>query len=365
LTPEKLTLAEQHPIAKEIPMISKHVFALTALLLFSLAGAAAPINYHVVKTIKVAGDGGWDYLIVDSAARRVYVSHGNQVDVLNADSGEPQGKIADTNGVHGIAIAPELQRGFTSNGRAGTVTIFDRKTLAKIGEVKVGKNPDAIVYEPVTRRVFVFNAESKTASVIGAADGSVMSTIDLGGVPEGPVVDGKGFVFVNLKDKDSDLTLRLDAKEMNIKDRFPLAAAGCTDPGNMAMDRETRRLFVRCKDRSKEVGCCVMGIINADNGKLVATVPIGDRVDSAAFDPQKRLIFMPDGNGKVTIIHEDSADKYTVVQNVDSQQGARTMALDVKTHRMFLPAAQSAPSDGQNSRPRMLPNTFTVLMMGM
>lgn len=340
------------------------------IFLSAIMAATAANSYHLLKKISLSGDGSWDYLAVDGAARRVYVSHGNEVEVLDADSGEPVGKIPNTNGVHGIALAPELERGFTSNGRAGTVTMFDRKTLQALGEVKVGKNPDAIIYEPVMRRVFAFNAQSKTASVIEAADGKVAATIDLGGVPEGPVADGKGYVFVNLKDRDSNTMLRLDSREMTVKDRWPLAAAGCADPGNMAMDRSTRRLFVRCKDRSKEVGCCVMGVINAENGKLITTLPIGDRVDSAAFDPETRLIFLPDGDGKVTIIHEDSPDKYSLVQNVETQQGARTIALDLKTHRLFLPAAQSAPPTGASAdrpapRPRILPGTFTVLMMGM
>jgi YVTN family beta-propeller protein len=176
--------------------------------------AFAANSYHLLKKIPLPGDGNWDYLIVDSAARRVYVSHGNEVSVLDADSGNPVGKIPNTNGVHGIAVAPELERGYVSNGRSGTVTIFDRKTLQVLGEVPVGQNPDAIVYEPVMRRVFVFNAQSKTASVIGAADGKVADTIELGGVPEGPVPDRKGNVFVNLKDEASNQMLRIDSKEM-------------------------------------------------------------------------------------------------------------------------------------------------------
>lgn len=348
----------------------KKFYALSAaIFLAAIVAVSAASNYRLIKKVSLPGEGGWDYLMVDSAARRVYVSHGNQVEVLDADSGDPVGKIPNTNGVHGIAISPELERGFTSNGRAGTVTIFDRKNLQTIGEVKVGKNPDAIIYEPVARRVFAFNAESKTASVIDAADGKIAATIDLGGVPEGPVADGKGFVFVNLKDEQSNLTLRIDSKEMTIKDRWQVGAAGCTDPGNMAMDRETRRLFVRCKDRAKEQGCCVMGVINADNGKLIATVPIGDRVDSAAFDPETRLIFMPDGDGKVSIIHEDSPDKYSLAQNVETQQGARTIALDVKSHKIYLPAAKTTPppaagADQAERRPRIVPGTFTVLIFG-
>jgi len=332
------------------------------MLTFLVAFGFAANSYHLLKKISLTGDGNWDYLIVDSPARHVYVSHGTEVNVLDADSGEPVGKIPNTNGVHGIAVAPELERGFVSDGRAGTVTIFDRKTLKTLGEVPVGKNPDAIIYEPVMRRVFVFNAESKTASVINAADGKVATTVDLGGVPEGPVPDGKGAVFVNLKDEATNQMLHIDSKEMTIKDRWPLGAAGCTDPGNMAMDRATRRLFVRCKDRAKNTSW--MGVINADNGKLITTLPIGSNVDSAAFDPETRLIFFPDGDGKVTIIHEDSPDKYSLVQNAETQKGARTIALDLKTHRLFLPTAQYAPEQS-GSRPRILPGTFTVLIMGM
>jgi YVTN family beta-propeller protein len=338
-------------------------FIWLTIVLSLVASAFAANSYHLLKKIPLPGDGNWDYLIVDSPARHVYVSHGTEVNVLDADSGEPVGKITNTNGVHGIAVAPELERGFVSNGRAGTVTIFDRKTLKTISEVPVGKNPDAIIYEPVMRRVFVFNAESKTASVIDAAQGKVLTTIDLGGVPEGPVPDGKGTVFVNLKDEATNQMLRIDSKSMTFndgRDRWAVGQAGCTDPGNMAMDRSTRRLFVRCKDRAKNTSW--MGAINADNGKIVATLPIGSNVDSAAFDPETRLIFFPDGDGKVTIIHEDSADKYSVVQNAETQKGARTIALDPKSHRLFLPAAQYAE---ENGRRRVLPGTFTVLMMGM
>jgi YVTN family beta-propeller protein len=335
---------------------------LPVIFAFLATSVFAANNYHLLKKISLLGDGNWDYLIVDSSARHVYISHGTEVNVLDADSGEPVGKITNTNGVHGIAVAPELERGFVSNGRAGTVTIFDRKTLKTLGEVPVGKNPDAIIYEPVQRRVFVFNAESKTASVIDAAAAKVLSTIELGGVPEGPVPDGKGNVFVNLKDEATNQMLRIDSKEMAIKDRWALGAAGCTDPGNTAMDRITRRLFVRCKDRAKNTAW--MGVINADNGKLVTTLPIGSNVDSAAFDPETRLIFFPDGDGKVTIIHEDSADKYSLVQNAETQKGARTIALDLKSHRLFLPTAQYAPEQN-GPRPRILPGTFTILMMGM
>jgi len=336
--------------------------------LFVAAALAAPpsAGYHLLRKIPIGGEGGWDYLTVDEQGRRVYVSHASQVEVLDADALKPVGKIPGTKGVHGIAIAGELGRGFTSNGQAGTVTIFDLKTLQPVGEVAVGKNPDGIRYEPVSRRVFALNAESNSATVIDAADGKVAATLELGGRPEGSAVDGKGTIFIGLR--DTDILLKVDAREMKIQERWAVGVAGCPDPGNMAMDPATRRLFIRCKDRSKTTDCCVMGVVNADNGKLIATVPIGDRADSASFDPATRLIFFPDGNGKVTIIHEESADRYTLVENVPTESGARTMALDLKTHRLFLSTAQSGPTPPAtaaepNPRPPIVPGTFAVLVL--
>jgi DNA-binding beta-propeller fold protein YncE len=329
-----------------------------SLLILVAAGAvvAAPEGYHLDKTFPVPGDGGWDYLSVDAAGRRVYVSHGNQVDVLDADSGEVKGTISDTKGVHGIAVAADLGRGFISNGRSDTVAIFDLKTLKRIGEdVATGKGPDAILYDPSSKRVFAFCGHGNSATVIDAAGGKVLGTIDLGGAPEFGVADGSGAVFVNLEDKD--MLLKIDAKKMTILERWPLAPG--KTPTGLAMDVKGGRLFVGCRSK---VGV----VVSAETGKVVADLPIGERVDAAAFDPETGMAFFSCGDGTVTAIHEDKEGKYTVAQTIKTKPGSKTMALDLKTHDLFLPSAdfKPAPAGGANNprqRPSMVPGTFAVL----
>jgi YVTN family beta-propeller protein len=304
------------------------VFTLGVVLTsFSTASAE---GFAVIKKIPIPGQGSWDYLAVDEGARRLYVSHGTQVEVLDVDSGAIVGKIENTPGVHGIAIAAELGRGFVSNGQASTVTIFDLKTLKTIAEVPVGKKPDAIIYDPATSRVFVFNGASNSATAIQAADGKVAGTVDLGGGPEFAVSDGSGYVYNNLE--DDGVVLKINARTLKVEQRWPTAP--CASPSSMAMDRTNRRLFVGCRSK-------VMAVINADNGKVIATLPIGDHVDATAFDTDSRLIFNSNGEGTITVIHQDSPDKYSVVENVTTLPKARTMALDPKTHRLFLSTAEA------------------------
>jgi DNA-binding beta-propeller fold protein YncE len=332
---------------------------LTALLLAALAAAPVPAQtpdgYRLLKTIRVPGDGGWDYLTVDEAGRRVYVSHGTQVDVLDADSGEVKGKVPDTAGVHGIALAPDLGRGFTSNGRANTVTIFDLKTLEKLGEVKTGRNPDAILYDPATRRVFAFNGRSDSATAIDAAKGEVAGTVELGGQPEFAAADGTGHVFVNLEDK-SEL-LKIDSRALKVVARWPLAPGKA--PASLAIDPRNHRLFVGCRNR-------LLVVVNADTGKVVTTLPVGERVDATAFDPEAALVVSANGDGTVTVVHQDGPDKYQVVQTVKTRPGSKTLALDGKTHRLFIPAAEfkAAPKDSPRRRPVMVPGSFVVLVFG-
>ena len=230
------------------------IFALSLSLL--AASAATAGGYHVTKKIPIPGQGSWDYLTVDEAARRLYVSHGTQVEVLDVDSGAIVGKIANTLGVHGIAIAPELGRGFVSDGQSSTVTIFDLKTLKTIAEVPTGKKPDAIIYDPATSRVFAFNGGSNSATAIQAADGKVAGTIDLGGGPEFAAADGAGYVYDNLEDES--LVLKIDSRSLKVEQRWPTAP--CASPSSMAMDRPNRRLFVGCRSK-------VMAVMNADTGK--------------------------------------------------------------------------------------------------
>ena len=334
--------------------MSKVTVGLVTLVLAGAALAGAPENYHLLKTIPVPGDGGWDYVFVDSAARRVYVSHSTQVEVLDADSGELKGKIADTAGVHGITVAPGLGRGFTSNGRSNNVTIFDLKTLKPLGQVATGRNPDSIIFDPASKRVFAFNGGSKSASVIDAAEGKVVATIELGGRPEFAAADGKGHIFVNLEDKNE--VLMLDADKATVLHRWPLAPG--TAPSGMSIDVKNRRLFIGCHK--------LLVVVNADDGKVVATSPIGDGVDATCFDPQTNLVFASNRDGTVNIVREDSPDKYEAVGVLKTRFGSKTMGLDPKTHRLFIPAAEfkAAEPGAPRARPQMLPGTFVVLVYG-
>lgn len=304
------------------------IFAVSFNLL--AASAQTPGGYHVTKKISIPGQGSWDYLTVDEAARRLYVSHGTQVEVLDVDSGAIVGKIENTPGVHGIAVAPELGRGFVSNGQSSAVTIFDLKTLNTIAQVPVGKKPDAIIYDPATSRVFAFNGDSNTATAIDAPTGKVVGTVDLGGGPEFAVADGLGYVYNNLEDES--LVLKINAHSLKVEQRWPTAP--CSSPSSMAMDRANRRLFIGCRSK-------VMAVVNADTGQVITTLPIGDHVDATAFDPESHLVFNSNGEGTITVVHEDSPDKYSVVGNVKTLPKAKTMALDPKTHRLFLSTAEA------------------------
>lgn len=308
----------------------KSLAGFALLLSFFATSAQAADNYHITKKIPIPGQGSWDYLAVDEAARRLYVSHGTQVEVLDVDSGAIVGKIENTPGVHGIAIAPELGRGFASNGQSSTVTIFDLKTLKTIAQVPVGKKPDAIIYDPATSRVFAFNGDSNSATAIQAADGKVAGTVDLGGGPEFAAADGSGYVYDNLE--DASVVLKINSRSLKVEQRWPTAP--CSSPSSMAIDRANRRLFIGCRSK-------VMAVMNADTGQVITTLPIGDHVDATAFDPESRLVFNSNGEGTLTVIHQDSPDKYSVVQTVKTLPKAKTMALDPKTHQLFLSTAEA------------------------
>jgi len=324
-------------------------------------GEATPqaSGYHQVKKFALGGEGGWDYLTVDSATRRLYISRATRVMVVDEDSGAVVGEIADTQGVHGIALAPELGRGFTSNGRAATATIFDLKTLQTLGQVKTGTNPDAIVYDPASKRVFTFNGASKDATAIDAASGNVAATVPLGGKPEFAVADGKGHIYVNIEDKNE--VVALDSGKAQVLNHWPLAP--CEEPTGLAMDIKHRRLFAGCG------GNKLMVVVDADSGRVITTLPIGAGVDATAFDPETGLAFSSNGEGTLTVIREESPDKFSLVENVATQRGARTMALDAKTHNVYLVTAEFGPRPAptpENPRPRppMLPNSFVVLVFG-
>jgi YVTN family beta-propeller protein len=300
------------------------------LVLSALGQTPGASGYHLLKKIPVPGSGGWDYLTIDARARRLYVSHGIQVDVLDVDSGGIVGKISNTPGVHGIAVAPELGRGFVSDGRSSSVTIFDLKTLKPQGEVKVGNDPDAIIYDPSTARVFAFNGESDSATAIDAKNGKVVGTVDLGGGPEFAAADAECHVFNNLEDKSP--VLKIDSQKPTVEQRWPTQP--CQSPSSMAMDRSNKRLFVGCRSR-------VMAVVDANTGKVIKTLPIGDHVDATAFDPETGLIFNSNGEGTITIIHQDSPNDYSLVENIKTVPKAKTMALDPTTHRLFLSTAEA------------------------
>ena len=318
---------------RTVPLL-RALFATTAvgLLCFVLRAVATPPadSYSIVKKIPIPGQGSWDYLSVDEGARRLYVSHGTQVEVLDVDSGSIVGTIPNTPGVHGIAVAADLGRGFVSNGKTSTVTIFDLKTLKPIADVPTGQKPDAIIFDPATSRVFAFNGGSNNATAIDAATGKVAGTVDLGGGPEFASADGNGFVYNNLEDES--LVLKIDSRKLTVEQRWPTAP--CASPSSMAIDRANRRLFIGCRSK-------VMAVMNADTGKVITTVPIGDHVDATAFDPQTRLIFNSNGEGTITVIRQDSPDKYSVVETVKTVPKAKTMALDPKTHQLFLSTAEN------------------------
>jgi len=334
-----------------------------SVLAAGLWGGLAPSpetssGYRVIDTLRLGGDGGWDYLTFDPASRRLFVSHGTHVMVVDTDTKVAVGDIPDTPGVHGIAIASDLGRGFISNGRGATATIFDLKTLNRIGEVKTGENPDAILYDRASGRVFTFNGRSGDATAFDAAHGTVTGTIPLGGKPEFAVADGKGRVYVNIEDKSE--IVALDAKALQVKSRWPLEP--CEEPSGLAFDSEHGRLFTVCRNR-------LMAVVDAKTGRVVTTLPIGSGVDGAAYDPATGLVFASNGEGTLTIVHEDSPDSFRVVENVPTQAGARTLALDPKTHRVFLSTAQLGPRPAPTAevprpRPSIVPGSFVVLVVG-
>src|SRR5580704_16091404 len=317
----------------------------SAFLLLVLAVAFAQSGYHQIKKIPIPGDGFWDYLTSDPDTGRVFVSHGTEVDVVDAKKGEVTGTITGLKLVHGIALAPEFNHGFISDGAANQVVMFDMKTLAKLGEVPAGMNPDGIIYDPATKRVFAFNGRSASATAIDAATGTAAGTVALEGKPEFAAADGKGHVYVNIEDKSE--VFDIDAKKLTVEHRWSLAP--CEEPSGMAMDTKSRRLFAGCHNK-------MVAVMNADTGKVVATPAIGDGVDATAFDPETKYVFNSCGDGTLSIAHEDSPDKYTVVEQVKTIQRARTMALDSKTHNVYLSIADFEPAPaaaaGDKARPR-------------
>ncbi|MCC7242250.1 MAG: YncE family protein [Acidobacteria bacterium] len=330
-----------------------------AVLVLLLAGsfvvhAANP--YHLIKEIPIGGEGGWDYITVDAAAHRLYVSHATRVVVADIDSGKVVGEVPDTPGVHGFAIAPDLGRGFSSNGRANTSTIIDLQTLKPLATVSTGGNPDAIFYEPTRKEVYTMNGTGKSATVFDARKGTVVATIDMGGKPEAVVEDTPtGRLFVNIEDTGAIGVI--DIKSHTLAATWPLA--GCEEPTGLGYDGNNHRLFSACANK-------VMTVTDSRTGKHVTSVPIGSGADGAAFDPATGLAFASNGgDGTVTIAHLDGPGTLTVVQTLPTMVSGRTMILDPVSHHIFVPAAETRPNPSGSGRPQPVPGTFRVLMFGM
>jgi DNA-binding beta-propeller fold protein YncE len=320
-----------------------------------LRAAQANGDLRVLKTIHVVGDGRWDYLAVDSAARRLYVSHGTEVDVLSANTGQVIGRIPDTPGVHGIALVPTMHRAFITQGLSGHVAIVDTKTLHTLRQVPTGKNPDAIIYDPATRRIFANNGGSESTTAIDAVTGDIVGTLDLGGSPEYAAADGAGHIYINLEEQNE--TIAIDSQNLRVDQRWSLSP--CMAPTSMAIDRRSRRLFIGCRNH-------FMAVLNIDTGRVVTALPIGDHVDATVFDPERHLIFCSNADGTLNVFRQLSADEYRSVQTLKTALGARTMAFDASTHRIFLPTADldtSAPLKPGQKAP-VKPRTFRLIVVG-
>jgi YVTN family beta-propeller protein len=335
----------------------KKIYCVMTMALAGNLILLAGTGYKVMTRYPVNGTAGWDYVTIDSSARRLYISHGTQVEVLDADSGKAVGVIEDTPGVHGIAIAPG-NRGFTSNGKEDKVSMFDTKTLKLIRKIDVGKGPDGIYYDPGSKRVFTNNHGSHDISAIQAATGEVVGTVKVEGDGEQAIIGADGMIYVN-SENTSEVVV-FDPKSLEVKKRFPIGVA--ETPAGLAYDAKTNRLFIGCHKEPKMV------VMDAATGKVIASFPIGAGVDFASFDPAARLIFFSCGDGTLSIYREKSADEYEDAGAVQTQRSAKTMAFDTKTKKIFLPAAEieTIPAADSTQRPqrKIKPGTFAVLVVG-
>ncbi len=331
---------------------------LAAAVVF-LAGSASlnAQQYAVSGRIPLSGDQGWDYLIADSSNHRLYVSHGTEVQVVDLNSGKQVASIAGMKHIHGIALANDLNKGFITDGGDNVIVVFDLKSNAVTQKIPAGENPDGVLYEPTKRRVYAFNGRSNNATVVDAEAGKVIATIALSGKPEFPATDGKGNVYVNIETKNT--LVRLNPEGTKVQNEWPLAP--CEEPSGLAIDVEGRRLFSVCSNKT-------MVVTDADNGKQVAKVVIGEDPDAAAYDSAKKLVLSSNAEGTLTVVQQDNPDKYAVIQNLKTEKGARTMALDSNTHKIYLSDAQFGPAprpspDNPHGRPQPKAGTFHLIVV--
>jgi YVTN family beta-propeller protein len=313
-------------------------------------------GYHLEKKYKLGGEGGWDYLAIDAPNHRLFTSRSNRVMVVDTNNGSILGEIPGLHRSHGIALVPEFNKGFASDGNPGTVTIFDYKTLKVLDTIKTDKDCDAIIYDPSSKRVFTMNGDANTSTAIDPATGKVISTFPLGGGPEFAAADGKGHVFANLEDKSA--MVKINSQTLKVEETWPLAP--CQSPSGLAIDAATERLFVGCHSK-------VMAFVDGNSGKVLGTVPIGQGVDANRFDPGTGFAFASCGDGTITVAHEDSPDKLSPVDTITTQRGARTMEVDPTSHAIYTVTAEFGPAppasaDNPRPRPTIVPDTFTLMV---
>ena len=346
---------------KKIVSVSCMVLFLGSMAMSAEQQSKAPVEagYHLIKMVPMADGGRWDYLSIDSAARRLYVGRLDRVMVIDIDTYTVVGEIANTPGVHRAAVIPELKRGFTSNGKANTLTVFDPVTLKTTGEIKVGENPDWFMYDPASHRIFTSNGKSQDLSAVDPASSTVAGTVPLGGRPETAASDEKGTIYVNIEDT-SEIAV-VDPVKLTVKARWPLAP--CEEPTGLAIDNKNDRLFVACGGNE------MMAVVNTLTGLVVSTQTIGEDADAIVFEPSTGYLFASNSDKTLTVLHADSPDKVSVVQTVATRGGARTLALDTKTHRLFLMSAEYGPApaptpENPKTYPVVVPGSVQLLVLG-
>ena len=320
----------------------------------SVINAQPVTGLHIINTFHIASTGGWDYLEPGPVNDWLYISHGTQVNIINKKTGDSVGVIENTTGVHGIAFDVANKKGFTSNGRLNTVSVFDMNSNKVLAQIAVGQNPDAIIYEPFSKKIITCNGRSKNLSIIDPVQNTVIDSVDVGGKPETPVSDGQGKLFVNIEDKNEIVVI--DTKTFKVLNHWSIAPG--ESPTGLAMDKTTKRLFAGCEK--------LLMVIDANNGAVIDKIIIGDGCDGVAFDAVTKNIYTANGSdGTLSVIHEENASKFILVENIATKKSARTITLDNQTHLIYLPAADLEPMEpGQKGRPKMKAGTFQILVVG-
>jgi DNA-binding beta-propeller fold protein YncE len=336
------------------------VFCIHILLLLNSGNLiySQSSEYKIINKISVPVNGKWDFVTFDNSSRRLYISHGSVMQVIDVDKEKLLGEVTNTLGIHGIALATEMNKGYTSNGKDSTVTVFDLKTFVTIKTIKLqASNPDHIIYDNYSKKIFVFNNKSKNASIVDPATDLVVKTLSLGGNPELAVSDNQGLIFVNLEDKAEVAVI--DSKNLLVKNKWSLSPG--EEPTGLSLDLKNNRLFAGCSNK-------LMIVMDSKTGKVIAKLTIGDYVDGTAYDPEKKLLFSSNGEGTITVIRQDGPDKYSVLQNIVTKKGAKTLALDEEKHRLYLPCSDYNPpiekTGSETPKPTITPNTFGILVVG-